>query len=851
MNEKQQQLTFDKGITNVPSDALCSDNALAESVGMVYDDGEHRVIQKPNPFITSVSGGLGAIPRILFVHRFNNQERFIGYYTTEGHAPYYLCWGTVANSAYSYNGSFIMDNSERLQYTSSTQISSIGKTLIILDSNGISYYLWKTNAYEYLPDIPEPDVEFQMYYGSFGQSSALINASVHNTAPAECLTYNESRNEIDVREDRQEDYNNLVVGLYSKNLKAIAHRKAFAEPFFVRYALEMYDGSYTMISAPMLMFPSVHQNTRAQFWDDRVVLLTIFSEMIFVAKHDYTKYSDLVRGVTVFVTDGVNLYDTVVDQTPTTLNVANTMWSDYICYDSGYGKHVVDQRGTTQKYFLPLKLRSDKSILNDLESTGQFYKVFSLGLVGNNTWESSASYIGEHVLDNLTTQNRLEYDDYYSHCDKSAKSIYSYNGRLILANVLRGFFEGYSHFIGYPNTSTSYDVYVWIKTDVGDRIVHKTITSTEKLWLYFYYPDPRAYKVQIGDTPYNLKEHGSLNGAYYMMSTLPVGNETGPGVASSTPTTNTTEEYLENHIYMSEVNNPFVFYAQGDYTVGTGRIFGITSLTTALSQGQFGEYPLLAFSSSGIWALSIASTGYFTACHPMSREVALENNPCLTQTDGAVFFASKKGLMVVVGNQVKCVSEQLSGKKETFVGVTDLGNFVDFLNTAIIAYDYRDSMLWIFDKTHTACWVYSIKSGTFGKYEFGTSKAVTNVVNYYPDYLIQNPDGVHSLARRLDINNDTGTYAGTIISRPMKFENSLALKSLVQVRNIYDISHGAGITLQIYVSNNLHNWMEVHSLRGMPWKYFRFRFNFTTLKANDHFDGSLIISQERRTNKLR
>ena len=48
MNEKQQQLTFDKGITNVPSDILCSDNALEESVGMIYDNGEHRVIQKPH-----------------------------------------------------------------------------------------------------------------------------------------------------------------------------------------------------------------------------------------------------------------------------------------------------------------------------------------------------------------------------------------------------------------------------------------------------------------------------------------------------------------------------------------------------------------------------------------------------------------------------------------------------------------------------------------------------------------------------------------------------------------------------------------------------------------------------------
>jgi hypothetical protein len=70
MNEKQQQLTFDKGITNVPSDALCSDNALEESLGMVYDDGEHRVIQKPVTFMTGA-------PKILFVHKVHGKVIYI------------------------------------------------------------------------------------------------------------------------------------------------------------------------------------------------------------------------------------------------------------------------------------------------------------------------------------------------------------------------------------------------------------------------------------------------------------------------------------------------------------------------------------------------------------------------------------------------------------------------------------------------------------------------------------------------------------------------------------------------------------------------------------------------------
>ena len=54
---KQQQLLFDKGITYVPSDVLCSDNALSECVGMTYENGEMKPIQKAKEFITSAKDG--------------------------------------------------------------------------------------------------------------------------------------------------------------------------------------------------------------------------------------------------------------------------------------------------------------------------------------------------------------------------------------------------------------------------------------------------------------------------------------------------------------------------------------------------------------------------------------------------------------------------------------------------------------------------------------------------------------------------------------------------------------------------------------------------------------------------
>ena len=149
MNEKQQQLTFDKGITNVPSDILCSDNALEESVGMIYDNGEHRVIQNPVVKIT------GTPNIVLYIHKFGNEpDRYI---CTAGDGLS-IVYGTDNSGRYSNVGNL----GNETYSSANTKITSIGKTLIVTGTSGIHYYLWQPgNAYKYLGDhIPEPYIRF-------------------------------------------------------------------------------------------------------------------------------------------------------------------------------------------------------------------------------------------------------------------------------------------------------------------------------------------------------------------------------------------------------------------------------------------------------------------------------------------------------------------------------------------------------------------------------------------------------------------------------------------------------------------------------------------------------------------
>lgn len=851
MNEKQQQLTFDKGITNVPSDALCSDNALDESLGLVYDNGEHRVIQKPvvkKPVVKFSS----FTDKILSVHKFNDDERFIGQNDTT------IKW-------YDKNGD---GGTVLLSPSGNVQVTSIGKTLIVSDGNGLHYFLWKGNGYESLGALPEPEFCFwldganisDLWVVNRGKSNEMVERTEVASTPWRMYDYK-------VVEGKQEDWNNLVVGLYAKNKKQIAQKKGFCLPFFVRTALELYDGSYTHISNPILLFPCVTSNSTTAEAGWELSMVTHYLKLMFTQTVALEKWNDIVKDVVIFASPGIEVYDLIVDQQAVDYENGTEKLS-YFDYVKGYVYR-------TQQVTLPEEvihhgirpnlanlytfINKPVSEINEaIKGTSVFYKLCSIGLkpVSN---KDVAEFIDTHTLENLTTQEFLKEDDYFSRSSLIARLIYAYNSRLNLAGVKRSIFEGFKFFTPF-SSAYAYNANVYIETDSGNKLATQTLAGNNGANLYFFYPDSRARAVTMNNQTYSLTEHPALNGAYYFAGIEKVTSSwsqpTGDGSALQNSDSN--PEILDNYIMTSEVNNPFLFKAEGYNRVGTGEVIGMSTLTQALSEGQFGQYPLLVFSESGIYAMSLSSTGTFNAVHPFSREVALKDNPCITQTDGAVFFASKKGLMVIVGSQVTCVSEQLSGKTNTFmVGGTeqtiDLGDFATFLETAVIAYDYRDSLLWIFDKSHTACWIYSIKSKAFGKFEFTNDDVIDNVVNYYPDYLLQRTGGrVYSLLDRPNINTDPDTYSGTIITRPMKLENALALKSILQVRHVKQFGGGQNeLRLRIFASNNLESWCELHSLGGMPWKYYRFRYDFHNLIATDRFSGTMLITQERRTNKLK
>lgn len=870
MNEKQQQLLFDKGITNVPSDALCSDNALSYSHDLVYDNGEHKVIQNPIRFFNE--GTLS----LLYIHKFANQERYIVYTPAQG--GYVLQWGIKNGTDFVNKGTLT-----GATYYSGINITSVGKTLIVTSTSGLMYYLWKGDTYKALGAIPVQDVKFYL------NDDNASDYAVVNQGSTAGIDYEEHY----VIPEDYDQWNDLVLGLYAKNKRAVANKKGFCLPFLVRTALRLYDDSYIYISQPVMLFPSISRNS---YIDDHLLeggtmqMWTMYKRLYYEnksytdiggeRKFFYEDWTDIVKDIVIFITDGVEINDLMVDQPkgPFFTNVIHSVDSiDGIYSKPGHNMEYITKTPAPSGYII-LKSKDTFDVESELTSRSVFYKLCSIGVFEVSD-QSVSSKIGSHQLENLTTQEQLEYDDYFSRSLMVPQNIYSYNSRLNISNVSRALFEGFGYFLPFrivadgayiqPGIDPAYDrrlrFYVTIKTDEGDKIVCHEQNDPEGYYndyvqgIYFYYPDSRATHVEIFRhhktldkfhriLNEDLKEHEGLNGAYYFKGIPRNTDHENYNTTAVEPTVNATPEMLANYIITSEVNNPWVFKAEGYNKVGTGKIIGMSTITQALSQGQFGQYPLLVFSENGIWAMSVNSTGLFQNIQPMSREVCIDGRS-ITQTDGAVFFVSEKGLMVVVGGDVKCVSEQMSGKNDVFPSRYLNMPSIDFkqvLNSCKIAYDYRDSLLWVFGSSNM-CYIYAIKNGTFS---LKTTAPIERVLNNYPDTLIQyNTGEVVSLMNRPNINNDSRTYEGRIISRPIKLENALALKSIMQIRNIYEME--GSVKLRIFASNNFNNWVELHSLRGTPWKYYRFAYQFENMKATDRFAGAVLITQERRTNKLR
>ena len=323
---------------------------------------------------------------------------------------------------------------------------------------------------------------------------------------------------------------------------------------------------------------------------------------------------------------------------------------------------------------------------------------------------------------------------------------------------------------------------------------------------------------------------------------------------------------VSSKIYTSEINNPFTFPLLGINTIGSGDIYGICSAAKALSQGQFGQFPLYAFTSEGVWALETTSVGTYSAKQPITRDVCV-NPASITQIDSAVLLATDRGIMLISGSQTQCISDTINTdfpfdilslpemeKLHSMLRHDDktcfpIAPFSEFLRTCGMVYDYVHQHIIVFSPLHSYSYVYSLKSQNWGM----MFSKIDSVVNSYPEALAVDKD-----CNLVDFTKDSAAeIRGLLISRPLKLDAPDMLKTVDTViqRGLFRQGHVQSV---LYGSRDLYNWHPVWSskdhylrgFRGTPYKYFRIAL-LCDLAEGESIYGATAQFTPRQTNQPR
>ena len=324
----------------------------------------------------------------------------------------------------------------------------------------------------------------------------------------------------------------------------------------------------------------------------------------------------------------------------------------------------------------------------------------------------------------------------------------------------------------------------------------------------------------------------------------------------------------QSSILVSKAENPMVFPAKNSVSVGSSTIRALAANTQPISEGQFGDAPLYAFTDEGVWMLMLDSEGVYQSRQPVNREICT-NTSGILQTDDAILYASKRGIIMQQGRSSKCITEALddypfdynkmlhsaeilaTGKIPS-IGVAYRMTIRQYLKEAEMVFDYYNSRLVLFNPNCKYAYIYSLRSGMWG--------TIPNIfrsrVNIYPQAYAVNTDG-----RIVDLYNpDADEYVPYFFcTRPMTLDAANVHKTIFSliVRGYFqpDVKK-CGIAL--YASNNLFDWVLVSTsatqylrgIAGTPYKYFRIAC-IGNLRPEESISGCSIDVQPRWNNKLR
>lgn len=389
----------------------------------------------------------------------------------------------------------------------------------------------------------------------------------------------------------------------------------------------------------------------------------------------------------------------------------------------------------------------------------------------------------------LETLEWLAKDD-MKHYPFTSEHLSSYNNSLVLVNTSQTIEYDYDRLNslvtkkGYPNSAKAQynlDIIYILQGYKKDMVIRKSFTlnetATEKDFAYAFqvFPDNRAKRMLVKVTRIQSGKESISYGDFKMeahpyldcaVTIAPLRRDLiSMCYLSALPEFDKLQTYaidnLDNKLLVSNSDDPFVFPVERRYTFQS-KVIGIAVANTALSQGQFGQFPLYVFTEDGIWVMETGADGSFVSQKPLSREVC--SNPySITSIDKAVVFVTKKGVMLIHGAEVINLSEHMNGRhfipnddalglvnklegyKQFDDAIKDEDPFMTFMQDARVAYDYPgERLIFMSPSNQDFQYVYKINTKTWHKQSFENIQLITPL-NSYPNCLVLGESKVKEL----------------------------------------------------------------------------------------------------------
>lgn len=880
-----------RGISRSPSDHMTEDGGVAESLNVQLDSTEIAPIVYAEDVTSKVLISDNLQADRIFIHKTPEYENYI---VQQGNRIF-------TESKEGEQTILTLEESEEVN-----DIDSIGNIVIISTSNRVTYSLWKTNKYKYIGDsLPIPSIRFDVLGNDeehfYGKSGGMVKvdakggeAGLQSIAEFKKTAWEEAIRELsDI-----EEVNSFMKTLQQDFWTAVKETKTkigkwghFCCPRLVRYAVKLYDGSYVCHSVPILLgagsaewisVTGSHVDTISASSIGYDIQL-FYKAKAKLVSWDVEDWTDIISGVDIFISDDIAF---------------PRIGEEFSTCDDGGGK--IYFKGYEEAF---------ETTKAEILSKSNFYKIVS---VSAGDLSSLREGIDLHhdpdveSLEMLALKERLTSDYMTSH-RVIPKSGMTFNSRLLInANKivlpapytqLNAVFCDVKYSGEVPvnnhtekryqfkfhirrNNGEEYSVFArgvdgstYLKTPLisngAPSAIEKTFYAIPMAWIA--YPDPNCYKVEVdlggGDiAELEMYAHPQLSCAYAFIGLDEYFDTLGAAADAEIPEDEKNTYSVNNQVMLSEVNNPFIFPAANRYTMQS-KILGIALTTTALSQGQFGQFPLYVFTEDGIWAMETKPDGSFGSSKPLSRDVCV-NPKSITSIDNAVVFVTDQGVMMLKGSQVMNISPYMNGRHyqiensarviienqdffcDLLPALSDNTHFLAFVKEASVAYDYAGKRLIFIKHREKYQYVYKLDTQTWHKVTYGDLIAP---LNSYPECLAQgiseNLTAIFNLSTLLDKQASEIPMRGVIATRPFDLGEPDVFKTITDVRIRGQFPKGA-VKFILLGSNDGINFATVSTLRGRAWKLFRMVI-LADLAPTERISWVDIMYETKFTNKLR